>query len=261
MGFVEALLLVSINFSDGMRSISEADILQELNNQTIVERPVYQEPINSTSVSEQNVYRTNRLELPHYQNSAKPVFTKGEGTEFSISWEHTIYVIDSDREDELLKPFYEQLSEKLGYTIERRNSFKNFWGSAGYGWSNMHKTQLYRDARVAGCFVHECIEDGQLRSISGNFDTKIDEVPYLEPRVSAEDATMAVLYKYSINPEERGVDNHGLWIDRDYISPVNKNNKLYYLIEVYHADGNKWYKVDAQKPVVSEYTGDHSYIY
>ena len=258
MGFIEALLLISINFSNGMMAVSDIDIHQEVVKPTIIQNQTYQETDRNDIID--SYCRYEHLKLPDYPDSAEPVFVKGEGTEFSITWEHTININSSDDKGKI-QQFYDQLSDKLGYHIDRYKSFNGCWGSASYGKSTNYKRQRYRDAKVSGGFVIECIDDGQMKSISGTFDTKIDEVPYMEPVVTEDKATDAVISKYKIDPEKRGVTNHGLWIDREYVSPVNKNNKLYYLIEVYNVNGNKWYRVDAQKPVVIEDYNDYDHIY
>lgn len=248
MGLTEILLLISLNFNQNAQSILNIATI----NNTI-------ESIDITSTH----HRPD--ELPDYPTSATPFFIKGPGTEFSITWEYTVRVTSDNKV--LMDKFYNQLSEYLGCTINRYSSFYGCFGSSSYGKSINYKRQRYLDTdiKVMGGLVTEVIDEGQLRSIYGTFDTHLNDIPYLEPQVTEDEAIFVISNYAKTQLHTAGaVNSLGLYIDREYNSPVNLNNKLYYVIEVYFPSQvspsggtlTSYYMVDAQKPVFTKFYGD-----
>jgi hypothetical protein len=268
MSFAAALLLASINFSSGAQAIVESNRQVVLPDRTVQSQQyvVNDEDIvesisgknKNNSFLNNNAYRSLD-EFPDYKDNAVPEFVR-DGNKFSMTWEHTVRVI-GDSKEEQMKEFYQQLSGYMGCEIDRYKSFGHCFGSGWFGGGHNDRRQVYNGANVMTGLVTEKIENGMLQSISGTYDTTIEQVEFMEPKYTEDEAcrTLRNLLIRDLGseniPDIESFDSLGLWIDRNYESSINKHNKLYYIFEVYMIGVNhdiKWYKLDAQGPKYSE---------
>lgn len=73
MNFIEALLLISINFNQGMTTIANSDVINEFNSQTVIVSQTY--PDREDYYTGDQLGLMSRLELPNYSDSRLQVLT------------------------------------------------------------------------------------------------------------------------------------------------------------------------------------------
>ena len=92
------------------------------------------------------------------------------------------------KKEEQMKEFYQQLSGYMGCEIDRYKSFGHCFGSSWFGGGHNDRRQVYNGANVMTGLVTEKIENGMLQSISGTYDTTIEQVEFMEPKYTEDEA-------------------------------------------------------------------------